>query len=165
MLNQTIIPELQHEAASTRKMLERVPFENTDWKPHDKSMSISRLAAHVAELPSWATMIVNTPELNFATFNYKPFRPVDNAELLRFFDDNVKAALEALQGAGDALLMEDWTLRNGDHIIMKMPRVATIRSMAMNHLIHHRGQLSVFLRLKDVAVPGMYGPSADERQA
>jgi uncharacterized damage-inducible protein DinB len=162
MISQSFLPELQHEAASCRKMLERVPLEKYSWKPHDKSMTLGRLATHVAELPSWITMTINTDELDFSKFDYKPFEAKSTEELLRHFDENVERAAAALKDVDDATMMKNWTLRNGDHIIFTMPKVATIRSMAMNHMIHHRGQLSVYLRLAGVPVPGMYGPSADE---
>ena len=162
MLNQSLLPEFRHEMAQTRKMLERVPFDQSTWQPHQKSMKLGQLAVHVAELPSWATVIINTNELDFATFDYKPFAPQSGAHLLEHFDQNVADAIKALQGATDEHLMQRWSLRNGEQVFFTMPRIASIRSMAMNHLVHHRGQLSVFLRLKDVPVPGMYGPSADE---
>jgi uncharacterized damage-inducible protein DinB len=162
MLNQPILSELQHEAAQTKKMLEKVPYDQFDWNPHQKSMNLGRLAAHVAELPGWITMIVTTDELDFSKFDYKPYKAKSTEDLAQFFNQNVQQALEALQGASDETLLAPWTLRNGEHIIFTLPRIAAIRSMAMNHLIHHRGQLSVFLRLLDIPIPGMYGPSADE---
>lgn len=162
MLNQPILSELQHEAAQTKKMLEKVPYDHFDWNPHQKSMNLGRLAAHVAELPGWITMIVTTGELDFSTFDYKPYKAKSTEDLAQFFNQNVQQALEALQGTSDETLLAPWTLRNGEHIIFTLPRIAAIRSMAMNHLIHHRGQLSVFLRLLDIPIPGMYGPSADE---
>lgn len=162
MLNQPILSELQHETAQTKKMLEKVPYDQFDWNPHQKSMNLGRLAAHVAELPGWITMIVTTGELDFSTFDYKPYKAKSTEDLAQFFNQNVQQALEALQGTSDETLLAPWTLRNGEHIIFTLPRIAAIRSMAMNHLIHHRGQLSVFLRLLDIPIPGMYGPSADE---
>ena len=162
MLNQSIIPELQNEAANTRKMLERVPQDQFQSKPHVKSMSLVRLATHIAELPSWIPMIINSNELDLSKMNYKP--PVINntADLTELLDRNLKQATDALKTVSDDTLMGTWTLRNADHVIFSLPRIAVIRSMAMNHVIHHRGQLSVYLRLHNVAVPGMYGPSADE---
>ncbi len=162
MLNQSIIPELQHEAAQTRKMLEKVPAEQFDWRPHQKSMSLKGLGGHVAELPGWVTMAIKKTELDFSTFDYKPYQAQSTEDLVAYFEKNVQEALEALQAATDEALMEPWSLRNGETIYFTMPRIAVIRSMALNHLIHHRGQLSVYLRLLEVPVPGMYGPSADE---
>lgn len=162
MLNQSLIPEFKHEAASTRKMLERVPFEKADWKPHQKSFSLGRLATHVAEIPHWMTVTLTTNELDFAKGEYKAFTPASKEELMEIFESSYQEALSSLEGATDAAMMEKWSLKNGDHVIFTMPRIATLRSFVMNHLIHHRAQLSVYLRLLDVPVPGMYGPSADE---
>ena len=162
MLNQSLLPEFKHEMAQTRKMLERIPFDQASWQPHARSMTLGQLAVHVAELASWATVIITTKELDFATFDYKPFAPHSTAHLLEHFDQNVEKALETLAGASDETLLQPWSLRRGEQVFFTMPRMAAIRTMAMNHLIHHRGQLSVFLRLKEVPVPGMYGPSADD---
>jgi uncharacterized damage-inducible protein DinB len=162
MISQSFIPELQNEASSARKMLERVPFDKLSWKPHEKSMSLGRLASHVAELPTWVTTTVKTDELDFSKIDYKPYQPSSTDDLVQYFEKNVEEAITALQGVSDETMMKSWTLRNGSHVILTMPKVATIRSLAINHLIHHRGQLSVYLRLVGVPVPGMYGPSADE---
>lgn len=162
MLSQSFIPELQHEAASTRKMLERLPFDKSDWKPHARSMALLPLATHVTELAGWVSVTINTPQLDFANFEYKPFAAQSTEDLLRYHDETVAKAIEDLKGASDETMMQPWTLRNGEHVILTMPRIAVIRSFAISHLIHHRGQLSVYLRMLDVPVPGMYGPSADE---
>lgn len=164
-LNQQLIAELQMEAASTRKLLSCIPEGKNDWKPHEKSMSLGRMAAHVAELHNWITVTMTTTELNLQTREYKPFMPDTNAELLAFMDEKVAAAVEALQNASTEEFTKPWTFRNGEHIIFTMPKAAVVRSFALNHLIHHRGQLSVYLRLLDVAIPGMYGPSADDNAA
>ena len=163
MLNQALIPELKHEASSTRKILESVPDGKFDWKPHEKSMTLGRLASHVAEIPDWMTATLTTDELDFAKSNYKPTSPASKEELLGKFEQSYAKALESLQAATDETLRGNWTLRNADHVIFTMPRIATLRSFVMNHLIHHRGQLTVYLRLLDLPVPGMYGPSADEK--
>jgi uncharacterized damage-inducible protein DinB len=163
-LNQILIAELQHEAASTRKMLERVPTEFMGWKPHEKSMTLGKLAVHVAELNGWATMICTTDELNFATFDYKPFVANTTEELLNFFDQTTAKSIETLQNASDETLMKMWTLRKGDHVIMEQPRAVVLRNMVFNHMYHHRGQISVYLRLLNIPVPGVYGPSADEME-
>jgi uncharacterized damage-inducible protein DinB len=162
MLNKPLVLELKHEAGQTKKMLERVPYDQFTWKPHDKSMPLGRLAVHIAELPGWITMILKTNELDLGKMNYKPTEVSNTAALLQLLDKNVDAAVEALEGASDEALMEGWTLRRDDKVFFTMPRASVIRSMSMNHIIHHRAQLSVFLRLLDVPVPGMYGPSADE---
>ena len=159
---QGMINELTHEAAQTRKMLERVPFDKLDYKPHEKSMSLGRLAAHIAEMPSWIPMTFEHDQLDFANWNYKPFKPETREDLLRFFDENVQAALKTLEEEDGQRMLQPWTMRRGEQIFFTMPKIAVARSFAMNHLVHHRGQLSVYLRLNDVAIPGMYGPSADE---
>jgi uncharacterized damage-inducible protein DinB len=162
MLNQSIIAELKQEAIQTKKILEKVPFDQWQWKPHQKSMALGRLASHVAELPKWITMSINTDELDFSKRGYKANVFESREQLLQQLDENVQEALSTLEKTSDAQLQENWTLRNGEHVIFTLPKKAVIRSMAMNHMIHHRGQLSVFLRLLDIPVPGMYGPSADE---
>lgn len=161
-VNQALINEFTHEAASTRKMLERVPLEKQDYKPHGKSMKLGGLAVHVAGLAGWIAMILNTDELDFSKWDYKPHQPKDNADLLRHFDEHVQQSVDALKKASAEDMMKPWSMRSGDHVFFTMPKVAAIRSFAMNHMIHHRGQLSVYLRLNEVPVPGMYGPSADE---
>jgi uncharacterized damage-inducible protein DinB len=161
-IRQGIIMELQHEAANTRKMLERVPLEKGDWKPHDKSMSLTRLATHVAELPSWTSMTLHTDELDWAKFEYKPTVVHNTEELLALHDKNVADAISSLENASDEDIMKPWTMRRGEQVFFTLPKAAVIRNFSINHGYHHRGQLSVFLRLNDVPVPGMFGPSADE---
>jgi len=163
--NQSLIAELKMEAANTRKMLERVPTDNNDWKPHDKSMKIGNLANHVAELPGWIAMTMATDELDVSTMDYKPVISKSTEELLSKLDANVDKAVAALENATDADFDKMWTLRNGAHVIFSMPKKAVIRSMAYSHYYHHRGQLSVYLRLLDIHVPGMYGPSFDDMAA
>ncbi|HEV7331115.1 MAG TPA: DinB family protein [Flavisolibacter sp.] len=162
MLNQALIPEFKYEAVSTRKMLERVPFDKADWKPHQKSFTLARLATHVAEIPHWMTVTLTTEELDFAKGDYQRFTPASKDELMMFFEKSYQEALKNLEAASDETLNGNWTLLNGDHVIFTMTRISTLRSFVMNHFIHHRGQLSVYLRLLDVPVPGMYGPSADD---
>ena len=154
--------EFENEMSNTRKILERVP-QNSDWKPHEKSMSLGRLSAHVAELPSWVTMTMSTEELDWATFGYKPFEAENNAALLQFFDRNVEDAKTTIQNGTDEAFLHNWTMRNGDKVYFTMPKIAVIRSFAMNHLIHHRAQLTVYLRLLNVPLPMLYGPTADEQ--
>jgi uncharacterized damage-inducible protein DinB len=161
-LSQSLLPEFDHEMASTRRVLERVPAEKFSWLPHEKSMSFQRLAVHVAELPSWATMTLNTGELDFATTPYAPSKAESTQDLLTIFDKASSEARAALAGASDEELFKPWTLRNGEHVIFSLPKIAVLRTSVMNHLIHHRGQLTVYLRLNDIPVPGLYGPSADE---
>jgi uncharacterized damage-inducible protein DinB len=162
MMNQALVSELKHEAASTRKMLERVPTDKWDWKPHDRSMSLGRLASHVATIPDYMTVTLTNDELDFAKGTYRPAVPTSTETLLDVFDESYEKALQTLESAGDETLRGMWSLKNGGHTIFTLPRIAALRSFVMNHLIHHRGQLSVYLRLLDVPVPGMYGPSADD---
>ena len=165
-MNQALLPEFDHEMANTRKTLERVPEDKFGWKPHEKSMSMGRLATHVAELTGWVATTLETESLDFAPPGAPPYQPKIAASrpgLLAIFDKNAAAARAALAAAGDAQLMVTWTLLGGGKTIFSMPRVAVLRGMVMNHLIHHRGQLAVYLRLNDVPVPALYGPSADEQ--
>ena len=160
-INEAFIGELQHEAATTRKVLERIPTETFDWKPHEKSMSMRQLAGHVADMFGWYVPTLEHDELDFAK-GYEEPKPGDTAELVAMFDKNVAAAVESLQKTEDAAFMSNWTMRNGEQIYFEMPKIAVLRSFVMNHIVHHRGQLSVYLRLNDIPVPGIYGPSADE---
>lgn len=162
MMNQTLIPELQHEAANTIKILKVVPEEKLDWRPHDKSMTLGRLASHLADMPHWMTVVLTTGELNFATSTYRTTIATSTKQLVQQFEEQYHKALDTLKNASDEVLKGKWTMRNGDRILFELPRIAALRFFAMSHLIHHRGQLSVYLRLLDVPVPGMYGPSADE---
>ena len=160
-LGQILAQELQHEAQSTRKMLERVP-DKFAWQPHEKSMPLGRLATHVAEIAQWTNATITQDELDFAQSDYKPATLNNAAELVELFDRCIAESVELLQGASDADLMRSWRLRNGEKVLLEMPKAMVIRSMVLNHLIHHRGQLSVYLRLNDVPLPSVYGPSADE---
>ena len=156
-----MLGEYTQEAAQTRKVLERVPIEKGEWKPHEKSMSLSFLAGHVADLASWTPMVLTTTELNFESGYAQPTF-TSTEELLAIFDKNVEAGKQALAAAKDEDLPVNWTLRAGEQVYFTMPRGQCIRGMCFNHVVHHRGQLTVYLRLLGVPVPGMYGPSADE---
>jgi uncharacterized damage-inducible protein DinB len=162
-LGQTFALELEHEAAATRKMLERLPAEKFDWKPHKKSTPLGVLAVHIAEMILWAKLAVTTAQLDYALEPYKPFAPKTNAELLEYFDKSVEAAIKALNNASDEAIMESWTVRNGERIYFVKPRIKVLRADCFNHFIHHRGQLSVYMRLNDIPLPGVYGPTADEQ--
>ena len=164
-IHQSLIAELQTEAAKTRKMLERVPVEKNGWAPHAKSMKLGRLATHVAELPGWITMTMATDELDWANFNYKPVVADSIEDLLAKHDENVTQAIAILENCNDEDFDKPWTMRNGEQIYFTMPKSTALRTFALSHMIHHRGQLSVYLRLLDVQVPGMFGPSADEMPA
>ena len=164
-LNQALIAELQMEAANTRKILSCVPTEQNTWKPHEKSMKLGNLANHIAELPGWLSMVLTTDELDLSTMNYKPTIPETPEALGAVLDKNGNNAVVALEKSLPEDFQKTWTLRNGSHVIFSMPKIAVIRSMALSHLYHHRGQLSVYLRLLEVPFPGMYGPSADDNAA
>ena len=159
-----LIAELENEGATTRKILERIPPETFGWKPHEKSMSMSVLASHVAEMHGWTVSTVKDNEIDFAKFDYKPFEPKTTEDLVQHFEKNYNSAIEALQGASDEIWSEPWSLKNGDVTYFTMPKIAVMRSMVLNHIVHHRGQLSVYLRENNIPVPAMYGPSADEGQ-
>ncbi|MEP6903305.1 MAG: DinB family protein [Actinomycetota bacterium] len=159
-----LIAELTQEAATTRKILERIPVEKYDYKPHEKSMTMIRLATHVAEMIDWIPETCTKDELDFATMDYKPFEPQTTAELVEFHDKNIAAALEALKNTSDEDMHKDWSLKNGETTYFTMTKIACLRTMCFNHIWHHRGQLSVYLRLNDIPVPSIYGPSADEGQ-
>ncbi len=160
-IRDALLPEFDHEMATTRKTLERVPEDKFGWKPHEKSMTMGRLASHVAEMPAWGTVGVKQDSLDLAS-GYKPLDAATRAEVLAAFDKNVAEARAAIAGASDQDLMGNWSLKNGEATLMTMPKIAVVRTFVMNHVIHHRGQLSVYLRLNNAPVPSIYGPSADE---
>jgi len=156
--------EYTHECASTRKLLERVPMDKLSWKPHEKSMTLEQLATHVAEIPEWVPLTLEQPELDFSKGDYKPKSVATTEDLLKIHDDCVAAALQSIQNtSAEILVNETWTMRNGETIYFTMPKIAVLRSFTFNHIYHHRGQLTVYLRLLGVPVPGMYGPTADEQ--
>jgi len=161
-LSDAFVAELQHEAATTRKCLERIPENTFGWKPHEKSMAMKQLAAHIAEMFGWVRDTIEKPEIDFATMDYKPFEPKNTAELINFFDKNIAEATESLKEVSDESMREHWKMRNSEKIYVDMPRIAVLRGVVMKHIVHHRGQLSVYLRLNDIPVPEIYGPSADE---
>lgn len=153
--------EFEKEAVTTRKMLSIVPNDRFDWKPHPKSMSIRQLATHIAELPLWLGMALNTSELDFAANPYKPKEINDTKGLVDYFEENVKDGRENLAKGKEETLNELWTLRNGEEVYSKEPKLDVMR-MTFNQITHHRAQLGVFLRLLDIPIPGSYGPSADD---
>ena len=156
-----LLPEFDHEMANTRRLLERLPEDHFDFKPHEKSFSLGDLASHVANVPTWTSLTFTTTELDLD----QPWErevPKDTAALLAEFDANVADARKALEAVSAEELQVGWTLKSGDQVYFTQPRGAVFRSFVMNHLIHHRAQLTVYLRLLDVPVPGMYGPTADE---
>lgn len=157
-----LIGELSHEAQTTRKLLERVPTEKFDYKPHEKSMTMGQLAAHVAEMMSWVTASCAKDQIDFAAGDHIPFKPTTTEEILEHYDKLVAEAIENLKTTSDEDMQKPWSLKNGEITLFTMPKIATIRTFCLNHIWHHRGQLSVYLRLNDIPVPSIYGPSADE---
>ena len=160
-----ILPEFDQEMATTRKFLDRVPDDKFSWKPHEKSMSLGRLAAHLAEMPGWAVPTIEQHSLDLAPPGGPPFQPTKTSsrkETLELFDKNVGAARSVIASATDEQLQESWSLLMGGQVIFTMPRIGVLRTMVMNHNVHHRAQLGVYFRLNNVPVPATYGPSADE---
>jgi len=164
-LAQSRLPDFDHEMALTRKTLARVPEDRNEWRPHPKSFTMLALASHLATIPSYTGFTFKTDSLDVAPVGKEPMRPPElktRAELLEAFDRGVAEAREALAAATDEAMLQPWSLLKGGQTIFTLPRVAVVRVMVMNHMIHHRAQLGVYLRLCDVAVPAIYGPSADE---
>ncbi|MGC1617747.1 MAG: DinB family protein, partial [Candidatus Acidiferrum sp.] len=166
-IGQSMLPEFDEEMKNTRKVLDRVPDDKWGWKPHEKSGTMGWLAGHVGTVPEWITMTINTKELDYAPVNgpsYEPPKITNRKELLAAFDKGSAEARAALAGVSDEEIVKGWKLLAGGQEIFTLPRVACIRGMCMNHMIHHRAQLTVYFRLVGVPVPGLYGPSADESQ-
>ena len=159
---QMYIKELQLEASKNKAMLERIPEAKLSWKPHEKSMTIGRLGMHIAELPRWFGRCLTSTEYDMGTAPYNPNIPKTRADIMAEFSKQLSDAVKVLQSAPEASFEGGWKFRRGEKVIYDMPRAEVLRRQ-LNHIIHHRGQLSVFLRLLDVPVPGTYGPSADER--
>jgi uncharacterized damage-inducible protein DinB len=157
-----LLGEFDVEAANTRKMLERFPSEKTDWKPHDKSFSMSALAGHVATLPNFATEIAGSDRMDMKPGDHKPFLPKTKAELVERFEAESKKAREALAKMPEADLEKNWAFYYDGTKYIDQPKFEVLRSFYFNHLVHHRGQLTVYYRENGVPVPGLYGPSADE---
>jgi uncharacterized damage-inducible protein DinB len=164
-IKDALLPEYDHEMGTTRRLLERTPEADFAWKPHGKSMSLGQLAGHIANIPHWCSAITDNSVFDVATVgeDARPKAPQSIAELLAEFDGKVTEARAKLAATGDEAMLQAWTFKQGDHVIFTMPRLAAVRSFVMNHLIHHRGQLSVYLRLRDVPLPSIYGPTADEK--
>ncbi len=161
-IKDALLPEFDHEMGTTRRVLERVPDDKMVWKPHQKSMSLGRLATHLAEVPGWVAGIVQESSFNMESGKYVPAELKTREEILSLFDKNVANARGQIASRTDAEFMAPWTLKRDGHDMFTLPKAGVFRSFLLNHLIHHRGQLSVYLRLNDVAVPSIYGPSADE---
>jgi uncharacterized damage-inducible protein DinB len=160
-LTQLLHKEMEQEARTTRKMLERVPQDKYDWRPHPKSMTMLQLATHIAELPGWVSMTLHTDGLDFATSPYQATPITNNGELLALFEQSLAGAKNDLAEATDEDLLPTWTLRDGDQILSATSRGEMVR-MSFSQIVHHRAQLGVYLRLLDIPIPGSYGPSADD---
>ncbi len=163
-ISASLLPEFDHEMATTRRTLERVPDGLFAWKPHDKSYTMGQLAGHLSNIPSWVPFTLEQDSLDLAPgglpmkFDY----PTTAAGLLKAFDEGVKAARASLEKTSDATMMQSWSLLGNGQVYFTQPKVAVLRGFVMNHSIHHRAQLGVYLRLNNIAHPSMYGPSADE---
>ena len=164
-IGESMLPEFDQEIAGTRKVLARIPDDKFDWRPHPKSFTLGQLANHVANLAAWGGVTLRSTELDFAPKGGEPLKMPEassSAGLVANLDGGAAETRAALAAAADADFGVDWTLRAGDEVYFTMPRGVVLRGMVLNHLIHHRAQLTVYLRLLDVPVPGLYGPSADE---
>jgi len=162
-INELLLPEFEEEMKKTRAMLERVPFDKADFVPHAKSMPLGKLAPHVAELPGFGVTVMTTPELDFGAGGGRPRPPFDSTGLLKAFDENVVAARAALKNTKDDAWLQPWKLSFQGKPIFDGSRFLAYRAMFLNHLVHHRAQLGVYLRLNDKPLPSTYGPSADDR--
>jgi uncharacterized damage-inducible protein DinB len=160
---QSLLGEVENEMANTRRVLERVPMEKADWKPHVKSGTLAWLAGHCAIMPGWGVVTLTQPDLDVAGVGSAVPKFTTREQLLEHFDGEFEKYRSALQTATDEQLFTMWTLRAGPQVIFSMPRIAVLRGMVMNHMIHHRGELMVYLRLLDVPLPALYGPTADEK--
>jgi uncharacterized damage-inducible protein DinB len=161
---QRFLPELDQEMTTTRRALERVPEDRLEWRPHPKSATLGRLATHIGELSGFGVRIFAGDSFDILRGGggYQPLSLGSVREILELFDGNVQKSREQIEQASEEALRESWTLRRGDSVIFSLPRAAVLRTMLLSHLIHHRGQLSVYLRLNEVPVPSIYGPTADE---
>jgi uncharacterized damage-inducible protein DinB len=157
----SLLKEMDKESETTRKMLSRVPDDKYDWKPHEKSMSLKQLTAHVAELPTWVSMVLNTSELDFEANPYQPVNITSTSQLMDYFEQSLKDGRSCLAQATEEDLLPDWTLRSGENIYSKESKEEVIR-MTYCQIVHHRAQLGVYLRMLNIPIPGSYGPSADE---
>jgi uncharacterized damage-inducible protein DinB len=166
-LKDLFLEELKREEAGTRKALERVPEGQNDWVPHEKSMKMGYLASLVASMPAWIDSMINQDELDFAPVDPgkkpKPFEWTKTSELVALFDESMKKGIVALEGTTDEHLMTTWKLKVAGHLISEDPRYINILNGMLTHWAHHRGQLTVYLRLNNAAVPALYGPTADEK--
>jgi uncharacterized damage-inducible protein DinB len=164
-IRDALLPEFDQEVKSTRKCLERIPEEKFTYKPHPKSFDMGSLATHIATMLGWGVTTINSDSFDYAPVGGEPYVPPvvkTNAELLSMFDKGAAEFRAAIAAADDATMMKPWSLLGGGQVVFTMPKIACIRGMIFNHIVHHRGQLSVYLRMNDIPVPALYGPSADE---
>lgn len=164
-MRDVLLPEFENEMSNTRKVLERVPEDKLDWRPHPKSGTMGWLAAHVASMGQWAKITMETDELDIMPKEggrTPPAPPTTRKELMESFEKHSEESRQAIKGASDEDLMKPWKLLKGGTTVMTLPKGAVLRGFVMNHMIHHRGQLTMYLRLNDVPLPALYGPSADE---
>ena len=159
---QSMLPEFQMEMEATRKVLERIPQDRLEWRPHEKSWTTRELATHLANLPTWTAITLQTDGFDLDADGPAPQEPQSVDGILSLFDENASAATAALSGTGDETFMESWTLTRGDDSIFSTPKIGVMRRFVLNHLIHHRGQMTVYLRLAGAPVPQTFGPTADE---
>ena len=162
MLKQLIVGDAMQELANTRRLLESLPEEHLTWKPHEKSMALGGLATHLINLLNWQIWILQSPELDLSVVPRRRNALTSRADMLEEFDGNVAKVNQLIAECDETTLGEEWTLRHGDHIIRRVPRAIALRTFGFSHMVHHRAQLGVYLRLLDIPVPGVYGPSADE---
>jgi len=162
MIKKLIVGDATHELAATRRILEGLSDEHMSWKPHDKSMTLGGLATHLINLLNWQIAIFQYPEFDLATVPQRREALKKRADVLEEFDANVGKLKKLLDKCDEKILDKEWTLRHGDHIILREPRAIALRTFGLSHMIHHRAQLGVYFRLLDIPVPGIYGPSADE---
>jgi uncharacterized damage-inducible protein DinB len=159
----SLVREFNNEAQTTRKHFERLPSDKLDWRPHEKSFTAGGLASHIVECIDWADSIFNSDEFVFDPATYKSYQAASSADLLKTFDDKVARCKQVLGGVDEETIMQPWRLRMMDQVLFEKPRADVFRDFTLSHVIHHRGQFSVYLRLLNVPVPGSYGPSADEQ--
>jgi uncharacterized damage-inducible protein DinB len=161
-MTDALVIEFEHEVETTRRLLERLPDDKLDWRPHEKSFTSRHLASHIVDCMRWTGSIVKSDELDMNPATYQPFQAASVDDLLQAFDDQAAYCKQALAGIGDAEMLQPWRLKLMGRVRFEKPKVAVLRDMTLSHLIHHRGQLTVYLRLMNVPVPGSYGPTADE---
>ena len=164
-LSDLFLSEFDQEMSTARTTLERIPEDKLSWKPHEKSMPLDRLAGHVAELAGWPVVTINQDSLDFRPAGQPPLQPTfatSRKQVLEIFDKNREQSRQSIGKASDEHLMKNWSLLSGGQTLLTMPRFAVLRSFCLNHIIHHRAQLGVYLRLNNIPVPSVYGPSADE---